>query len=279
LKWMAAILMILNVTVYLWASGGQLETSLLKNPSSPDVNKDGMLLLSEAGGTPQFGVIAARNLPKIPKPEESVAKSDESNDGQTVQSSERTTGLDTGESLIVTEDLIEKDNEISSAAAVGDALSGSAGLSTQCYRIGPFRKPEPWQIAKNWLTEQGVEYKHVTSESRELRAVRVFLGPYRAATETEAAVKVLDSKNLDHFVYQLEDGASRVSLGYFTQEELATKFLNYLTSIKVDAQSQPEYRILGPFNWMEIPAQTIDVELLQGHDWVEANVGLSRLDC
>ncbi len=278
MKWIAAILMILNVTVYLWASGNQVETSLLENPSSPDVNKEGMLLLSEAGGTKQFGIIATGNLQKSLNTDERVAKSDDSDDGQTSQSSERTTGLDTGENLIITEDIIEGD-EISSATAVGDSLSGSAGLAAQCYRIGPFRKPEPWEVAQNWLSEQGVSFKHVTSESRELRAVRVYLGPYSSTSEAQTAVKLLESKNLDHFVYQLGDGATRVSLGYFTQEELATKFLDYLAGIKVEAQSQPEYRILGPFNWMEISAQTIDLDLLRGHDWVEDNVGLSRLDC
>ena len=260
--------MILNVTVYLWASGGQVEIAQVENISSPDVNKEGMLLLSEAGGTRQFGIIAPRNSQKSSHSDGSIAISVNSEDGQSAQSGDGTTGLDSGQSLIVTEDLIEEDD-----------VSSSAELAMQCYRIGPFRKPKPWEDAMSWLTEQGVEYKHVTSESRELRAVRVYLGPYSAAAEAEAAVKLLDSKGLDHFVYQPEDGATRVSLGYFTQEELATKFLNYLTSINVNAQSQPEYRILGPFNWMEIPAQTIDVGLLQVHDWVEVNVGLSQLDC
>ena len=47
MKWLAAILMIVNVAVYLWVSGEQVTVDEVANAPRPDVNKDGMLLLRE----------------------------------------------------------------------------------------------------------------------------------------------------------------------------------------------------------------------------------------
>ena len=77
----------------------------------------------------------------------------------------------------------------------------------------------------------------------------------------------------------MEDGSTRVSLGYFTQEELATKFMEYLATLDVTANSLPEYRQLGPFNWMEIPLDAVDGSTMSERSWQEEGVTVSRVAC
>jgi len=272
-KWIAAILMIVNVAVFLWASGRQDIVEEIKIVSSPDVNKQGMLLLSEASGIKRIGVI--EESLKVNQPEDDAAS--QSSAEQPATGDNRVTALESGDELIVAEDLIEDGEPVVASTAATADIPDNRNLS--CYRIGPFRKDDPWKSALAWLDEQQIPFKHVTSESRELRAVRVFLGPFTSASKSEAAVRELKKKNLDHFVYEIEEGTTRVSLGYFTQEALATKFLGYLKTIDVEASSQPEFRTLGPFNWLEISVEGTNLDQLTGHNWKANNIGLSRVDC
>lgn len=272
MKWIAAILMIANVTVFLWASGRQDIVEEIKLVSSPDVNKQGMLLLSEASGIKRIGVI--EESLQVNQPEDDEASQPDAE--QPATGDNKVTVLP-GDELIVSEDLIEDGETVVASTAATADIPDNRDLS--CYRIGPFRKDEPWKSAQAWMDEQQIPFKHVTSESRELRAVRVFLGPFTSASNTQAAVRELKQKNLDHFVYEIEAGITRVSLGYFTQEELATKFLGYLKTIDVEASSQPEFRTLGPFNWMEISVEGTNLDQLTSHNWKANNIGLSRVDC
>lgn len=272
MKWIAALLMIVNVVVYLWASGRQVDPVAVENSSSPDVNREGMLLLSEAGGTKQFGAIDnTQNTEQASTAAAAIDPNQPNVDG--------TTGLDDGSALIISEDLLEDANqEIAFSHAVEKQPVPNSSLG-QCVRIGPFKKAEPWNNAQQWIAKQGVEYQPITSESRELRAVRVFLGPFSSKDALAQTRALLKEKNLDHFVYQVENGSTRVSLGYFTQEALANKFLSYLDSVKIEAKSHSEYRKLGPFNWMEIAAADISSDNLQNRDWGESAVKLAVSNC
>lgn len=68
-------------------------------------------------------------------------------------------------------------------------------------------------------------------------------------------------------------------MGLFSQEELAEKYLDYLASNQYEAKFQPEYRRLGPLNWMEISSAEIDYVQVSGHEWDESGVGISKVDC
>ena len=276
MKWIAALLMITNVAVFLWASGRQDVTEQARIFSSPDVNIQGMLLLSEASGTRNIGTIQ-QSTGNSPSGTGEQNQLDTSGADQSTVGDNKVTALDFSGELIVAEDLIEDGN--TTVASVNGSSESLDRNVLACYRIGPFRKDDPWKSAKSWMGGQEIAFKHVTSESRELLAVRVFLGPYSSAIQTESAIRILKKKNLDYFVYEGDTGTKRVSLGYFTQEELATKFLGYLESIDVQAKSQPEYRTLGPFNWMEISANGVDLDLLTSHNWKASNISLSRVGC
>ena len=250
MKWIAAVLMIINVGTYLWASGRQINVDTRVIDSGPDVNKEGMLLLSEVVSLKVIGEVQPR---LINNPEQLPAT------GALLQG-----GVGEGYKTTPLED-----------AAVA---SLDAGVVDACFRVGPFKKSDSWQSAVNWMKQQGMAFTHVSSDVRELRAVRVFLGPYVRQSEIDSVIKLLQQKGLEYFS-KTADGSTRISLGYFTQEELATKFISHLRSINIEASSASEYRKLGPFNWMEVSANGIKHQDFFNRDWNEPGIDLLKLDC
>jgi hypothetical protein len=119
----------------------------------------------------------------------------------------------------------------------------------------------------------------VRSESRELRAVRVYVGPFESITAAQPAIENLKQRELDHFVYLKDGGQARISLGYFTQEELAVKFVDYLVSQKIEAKSQPEYRTLGPYDWMDVRISSGARGVLLSRDWGSEVINIDEQPC
>ena len=267
MKWIAAILMITNVAVYLWASGRQSDPIAESVTVQPDVNREGMLLLSEV--KPSRPVANSASLTPVAA-KENDAEPEVQSDGSV------TTGLGSAD-IIVSEDIVSDGDKPVQAAAESTAQAQSS--LRMCFRVGPFKGEEAWLAATSWMVENNYAYQHVTSESRELRAVRVFLGPYSGSSDVDPVIALLNQKNLDHFVYKVADGSTRISLGYFTQEELATKFMAYLDSLDIAASSQAEYRRLGPFNWMEIPPDQVDSATITGRNWAETGVTVLSVRC
>ncbi len=255
MKWIAALLMIVNVAVYLWASGGQVSVDEIARGSKPDVNKAAMLLLQETDSqNPDFAIVTPGLDESGPDSAQSVESPPAS---QLVQ--------------------------VEVAVAAPDENPEQPELLQKtipaCYRVGPFKQQQSWLSAREWMTRNNAEFQQVTSQSRELRAVRIFLGPYDSISAAAPVMQELKEKNLEHFPYLLENGLARISLGYFTQEPLAAKFLDHLQAIGVAARSLSEYQLLGPFNWMEIPVENIEQSILAAHDWQEPAVRLSRIEC
>ncbi len=215
MKWVAALLLIANVALYLWAGGGNAGGEQNGNPK-PDVNREGMLLLSEI--QPQ---------------------------------------------------------------AAGAATTGLSRADSACYRIGPLKEQAGWASAKLWMSAQKFPYKTVRNASREMRAIRVFLGPFDSAAAAQPAMASLTEKEIDHFVDPEagEQGAVRVSLGYFTQEELAVKFIAHLLARGIEANSRTEYRAMGPFHWMEASIDTPRRDRLLSRRWPEKGVVAREIDC
>ena len=302
MKWVAALLMIVNVAVYLWAGGQHVTVDVPASISKPDVNKEGMLLLSETGSLKQIGSIegteqsvSALIEPNLDEGENQIQNHDQvkvdvpesSSTSEDLQDDQPIiTGLteDDSSALQIQQsgsELTETGEETADAGMVQQPVELAQAQVTEnfCFRLGPFKKQESWEAATKWMEQNDYEFRQVTSDSRELRAVRVYLGPYDTIISAQSSVAQLKEKNLDHFVYLIDNEQARISLGYFTQEELAAKFLTYLQSIEVDAKSQPEYRRLGPFNWMEIPAAGVDQNRISTHNWIEPTVDFSKVDC
>ncbi len=149
-----------------------------------------------------------------------------------------------------------------------------------CYRIGPFRESSGWLAAEQWMGAQQFAYRAVRSERREMRAIRVYLGPFDSADAAKPTVDWLETQGIEHFADPQEPGEMRISLGYFIQEALAARFAAHLLSRGIEANSRVEYRVMGPFDWMEATVDsTARRDLLFSRRWFEEGVAVSKIDC
>ncbi len=242
MKWIVILLMIANVAIYLWASQHQESVNEVTiNPKSDDFNKDGMLTLSEVENMQQ-SVSEIVDLGKKPTK--------------------------------------ETESSVTASKTVQRRID-----STNCYQLGPFKKEESWQADTQWMEQNQIVFRRIISDSRELQVVRVFLGPYQTMASAESAERRLKSEKQEYFdkyydkIYRDENDAIRISLGYFTQEELANKLLVHLNSIDIPAKSQLEYRQLGSFNWLVITIDKTNKSRVMNRRWIEPVVGLSQIAC
>ena len=228
MKWLAALLLVANAALYLWA-GGNDGGGGERAAAQPDVNADGMRLLGEL-------------RPRAPVPREP----DTSRNADIEPS-----GLDP-------------------AATPRPASS--------CYRIGPFKRQADWQAATRWLESQQFVHQAVRSESRQMRAVRVYLGPFESFDAAAPTAEWLTKRGVDHFAKPV-DGGVRLSLGYFVQEELAERYLEQLRARGIEANSDMDYHPIGPFDWLEASVEDARRDVLLGRRWAGSGVAMIEVDC
>lgn len=313
MKWIAAILMILNVVIFLGVSDRQTQAGQGSAATRPDVNRESMLLLKEVavvvdavrgGRSPTVvrapdlsgidgavvGALDAQNLALVNSQTEGASQP---GDGAildldaTGRNGSASAGADQSANITTVD--VENSAQASKTAATEDddpdvlaeppELANLTPDSALCYRVGPFKDQSLWRRATQWAETEGLVFKPVRSQSRELRAVRVYVGPFRSISAAQPEADVLKEKELDYFVYLHDSNEARISLGYFTQEELATKFVEYLKSQDIAARSQPEYRTLGPFDWMDINISTTARSRIVNRDWGDDGVLVSEREC
>ncbi|NKB61164.1 MAG: hypothetical protein GKR95_03155 [Gammaproteobacteria bacterium] len=240
MKWVAALLMVVNVAIYLSVGSRSVDVDSSVGDNL-DVNIEGMLLLNESSkpvSDLQEGIVSAREITPL-----------------------------------------VKEDTISKILPSGDGSSNLLTDANACYRVGPFKSDETLNLATQWMSERRFEFNQTTSQSRQLKATRVYLGPFDNAASAAPTISQLNVADLDHFVYKNDDGLIRISLGYFTQEGLAEKFLTHLLSTGIEAKSSPDYRQLGPFHWLEVRMSDGSQVLLESQSWVNKGSSVSRMEC
>ena len=245
MKWLAVVLIVTNLAAYLLVGDRQDPLHTARSDFRSDVNRTGMLLLAE--------VEASQLDSAVP--------------GSRTEATETIAGA--------APEPIPLKKPIDGSGDQGV----DQWVTEACYRLGPFRREASWQAAKRWMEESGLAFSPVTSGARQLLAFRVYLGPFASESSVDATLKRLESSGLEYFRYQTDNGLTRISMGLFSQEELAKKYLEYLIGNRYQAKFQPEYRRLGPLNWMEISSAEVDQERLSGHGWDESGVAMTRVNC
>ncbi|MGI9310742.1 MAG: SPOR domain-containing protein, partial [bacterium] len=218
LKSAVALLLLANLAVYLWVGGDEFGGGNAA-PARPD----------EAAEINQEGMLLLREIRPPPSAAPVVAP-DDARDASGAP-------------------------EKPSAALV--EVGPDARISARCYRIGPFAPAEDWAAAGRWMAAQRLAYRAVRSERREMRATRVFLGPFESRAAAAPALRRLEQAGIEHYPISPAsdsdggEGAVLFSVGYFTQAALALRFAADLRARGFDAASRSEYRAVGPFDWME----------------------------
>lgn len=155
--------------------------------------------------------------------------------------------------------------------------------AARCARIGPFVDSTVAALAAQKLDTLSLSHTRRTVESREIRAYRVFLGPFDSRSAIEAQSRVLEAGDVqDFYVKRDEQGAGIISLGLFTQRNGAEAVVDELDRLGIQARIRPEDRVLKPSFWLEIddPAANRDLPPeLAGARWGEKGAELRRYEC
>jgi len=165
---------------------------------------------------------------------------------------------------------------------LGARKSAPASSEALCYRIGPFKRETAWRTAREWMREQQFPHTATRSTIRRMRALRVYLGPFktRAAAQAEVAARRLGQKNIEHFIDVRKPGEVRISLGYFIQPALAARYIANLRALHgVEAKKGVEYPKMGPHDWIEASIDPAQREALASRAWGDEGVAAVTVDC
>lgn len=159
----------------------------------------------------------------------------------------------------------------------------SADSGRRCLRIGPFEDSAVASLVAQKLDAMALEYSRLTVKSREIRAFRVFLGPFESPSAIQAQRQLLDAEGIeDYYVKQDDPGAGIISLGLFSQREGAEALQRRLARDNIQSRLRAEDRVLEPNFWLEIddPAVAGDVPPeLHEAKWGEKEAKIRRYDC
>jgi len=171
------------------------------------------------------------------------------------------------------------------ATAVDISPSGLESSATarptarSCHRIGPFKGGQNWAAAVAWMRAQNFDHRAIRSARRPTQVVRVALGPFASRAAAAASLAALKAAGIEHFVEVDAAGQAVVSLGYFTQAKLAEKFVAHLRARDIDARARPDYRDLGPHDWLETAVDAAGRDALQAHTWPEPGAVVAEVNC
>ena len=153
----------------------------------------------------------------------------------------------------------------------------------RCMRIGPFNSSAVVSLAAQQLDAMSLNYTRRTVKPREIRAFRVFLGPFQSESATTTQRRLLENAGVeDYYVKRLEDGGGIVSLGLFSQREGAEVRRRQLDAKGVEAKLRTEQRVLEPNFWLEIRDPAVAREIppeLSGANWGEDDARVRRYEC
>ncbi len=162
------------------------------------------------------------------------------------------------------------------------AAPGPAAAARVCVRIGPFDARDDVERGVRALAELGLTYREQTVAPRQIRAFRVFTGPYAGADALRAARSRLSALGIEHYAIRDSAQAQSLSLGLFSQQATAQRYVAKLGVQDITAYTREEMRTLDPSYWLEVRDLEEDDERRRGLsevDWGAAGARARDVPC
>lgn len=281
LKWFAIGLLILNVGVFL-SIGSQTDYSDEPGIVQPiGVNEQAMRLLGEVEKT----MSSIRNNPTATQPvsdNNTDVEEDASTGGVVARglSTEQDSPASTELSILPLVD----DEE----TQIPERMYAEQQATEICFRVGPFGDEPSMEQASAWMDENEITAETITGNSREIKAIRIFAGPFLRKESlqryiSELKIKKLQfremNRELDYYAYGDSETGFLISFGYFHQQELAHKYLNDLQEIGIQAELEPDYETVGPLYWLETVVPFDFIDHFQSRQWADEKVKTAKIEC
>ena len=153
-----------------------------------------------------------------------------------------------------------------------------------CLRIGPFNNELLAEQTASRLRTLALKVESRTVNQREIRAYRVYLGPFDTQSAIDAQRQLLDNSGVkDHYVKRASGEKDIISLGLFSQGTGAEALINELGTKNIVAQTRHEDRMLEPTFWLELQDPEANeknrAELTAVRNWGEESTKLSEYPC
>lgn len=275
LRWVVIGLLIANVAVFL-TIGNQSDLSDQVSAVEPvGVNVQAMRLLNEIEKQ------LPASLPQAKTDEDAAA----SNADETAVVA---SGLSAVQRTEEQDDLAAVPDIDNEDVQEPDGAHADQQLAPYCVRVGPFSDEQALQQASTWMMENNVDSRPVTGNSREVKAIRVFAGPFSEQESLRRYVAELEIKqlqfkamnrDLEYYVYGNSASGFRISFGYFHQQELANQYMKDLQLIGIQAELDVDYETIGPLHWLESTLPVDVAERLKSRQWKDDKTAVTEIEC
>ena len=161
-------------------------------------------------------------------------------------------------------------------------ISRDAASST-CMHIGPFEAEINATKAARQLDAKQIAYLSRTIRERKVRAYRVYLGPFDGPSAADAARRQLRSEDVtEYYLFEEAGGDATISLGLFSQQTTAQRYIEELVDKEVMAKWRPEERTLSVSFWLELSdprSAGVLQDELRAVDWIDPMAQLRSTPC
>lgn len=248
MKWIVGVLLLLNAGLFLWAYGKRPATT---DYIRPTVNGETMMLIQEMQPAQSTVVITRADTTTGP-----AAAPENADEG-------------------------ESPNEKREAEAEPASV---AAIPPFCLRIGPFYNEALAKGTTERLKSMALAVSTRTVQAREIRAYRVYIGPFDTRDEVNAQSNGLKEKGVrEHYIKRDPGKKDVISLGLFTQKTGAASLVKQLEGKGVTAKTLTEDRLLDPTYWLELTNSAANrkthPELAATGNWGDSRTRLTEFPC
>lgn len=152
-----------------------------------------------------------------------------------------------------------------------------------CFRVGPFPTESDMSRIGERFAELRIPYRQRTVPPREIRAHRVYIGPYTTAVDIQAQRNLLRASGVsEHYVKHEGGGRDIISLGLFAQKKGAETLVKQLQAKNIKALVRPEDRVLASNYWVELRIEESDQRAraaLEQISWPGSRAKLRQYPC
>ena len=156
-------------------------------------------------------------------------------------------------------------------------------LAAACFRIGPFFDRQQLALASQKLEGLGVAFSQRDVGARQIRAFRLFLGPYPSLEAAQAEEERLAVAGVaDHYVKQDGETGPIVSLGLFSQQQSAEALRGEVEGKGFGPELRIEDRTLAATFWLELmnaEANRRSADALVASVWGDGRARLREIPC
>lgn len=160
------------------------------------------------------------------------------------------------------------------------ATQGPVSAAARCYTLGPFKSSQDAAQARTQLGKAGIEALHRVSKANTRTGYWVYIPSEQTRKAAQEHVAKLKANNVkDYFLVVTGEYANAVSLGVFSQPELAQRRTEELTSLGFNVKLQKVDLPVREY-WLDWPiSRALDAAILDAIRKQNSGVGQTERNC